>query len=221
MLNGQVQILSDQCMAVRYRLFSSIRQAVRSVLWGAWVSRMFSVIVMMIITLTMACMAAVADDAVSDQIKEYQIKALFLYNFANFVEWPNQAFPTVDAPLKLCLVGYVPFGGFLDTVDGTFIGKRMLAIVRADKSSHADIQSGCHILFVGTDQKTELQRLFSDINHTFVLSVGAEPRFADDWGTVNIFRVRDGAKIEINLKKAMASELTISSDLLAIARVIQ
>jgi len=162
-----------------------------------------------------------AEDIVNDRIKEYQIKALFLYNFANFVEWPNRAFAGLDDPLKLCLVGSAPFGGFLDNVNGTYIGNRMLYVLRSDDGLDDEVQDGCHILFVGLDKKSELETFFSNINHTFVLSVGDEPRFADDWGTVNIFRVRDGAKIEINLKKAMENELTISSDLLAIARVIQ
>ena len=160
-------------------------------------------------------------ESVNDQVKEYQIKSLFLYNFANFVEWPDQAFPDADAPLKLCLIGSAPLGGFLESVNGTPIGNRQLSVVRRDDQSDESISSGCHILFVGFDQANQLESLFTNLNHTFVLSVGSEPGFAEDWGTINIFRVKDGAQIDINLKKAMENELKISSDLLAISRVIQ
>jgi len=156
-----------------------------------------------------------------DKVKEYQIKALFLYNFANFVSWPNRAFEGDSSPLKLCLVGAVPFGGFLDTVNGTLIGDRALSVIRDPDGNSDQVQAGCHILFVGFNKKSELQSFFNNLNHTFVLSVGDEPRFADEWGTVNIYRVRDSQRVEINLKKAMDNGLVISSDLLAISKVIQ
>ena len=35
---------------------------------------------------------------------EYQVKAAFLYNFAKFVEWPPQAFPSPDSPLRFVLL---------------------------------------------------------------------------------------------------------------------
>lgn len=159
-------------------------------------------------------------ESLNGLVEEYQFKALFLYNFANFVEWPNQAFPTDSSPLKLCLVGYVPFGGFLDTVDQTLIGDRTLHVYRTESAEDEVIKSGCHILFEGIDKEKEMQQFFNNLNHTFVLSVGDEPNFANLWGTVNIFRVRDGAKVEINLKRAMENQLTVSSDLLAIAEVL-
>src|SRR5690348_7259964 len=33
--------------------------------------------------------------------KEFQIKAVFLYNFAQFVEWPANAFPSPISPLVI------------------------------------------------------------------------------------------------------------------------
>lgn len=157
----------------------------------------------------------------NDVVNDFQIKGLFLYNFANFVIWPDQAFSGTNGQLKLCLVGDIPQGGFLDTVDGTLIRKRTLSVIRAQDAQDPAINSGCHILFVGFDQEQELKHFFANLNHTFVLSVGDEPQFADNWGTINIHRVKDGAKVEINLKKVLENQLTVSSDLLAIAKVIR
>jgi uncharacterized protein DUF4154 len=39
--------------------------------------------------------------------EEYRLKLVFLYNFAKFVEWPADAFPAPQAPLKLCVVGQI------------------------------------------------------------------------------------------------------------------
>lgn len=153
-----------------------------------------------------------------DKVKEYQVKALFLYNFANFVEWPDDAFTSASSPLRMCLYGAVPFGEFLDVVNGVAIRDRVLQVVRT--TDYAKISSGCHILFVGIEHRQELQRFFRDLNHLFVLSVGNTDNFAAEGGVVNILRTRDQQHFEINLTKAIENGLLISSDLLALARII-
>ena len=45
---------------------------------------------------------------------EYQVKAAFLYNFAKFVEWPQEAFQNQSEPLVVCVLGDNPFGRTLD-----------------------------------------------------------------------------------------------------------
>ena len=159
-------------------------------------------------------------DAVNstDKAKEFHIKALFLYNFANFVEWPENAFIKPQSKLTMCLYGSVPFGGFLDTVDGTRIKDRRLKIVRTSVAE--DIKPGCHILFVGTDQLDLIQSLFQNLNHLYVLSIGNVEGFTDKGGIVNILRTRDNQKFEINLSKAIENGLLIDSDLLNLARII-
>ena len=46
--------------------------------------------------------AARAEPALS---AEYQLKAVFLFNFAQFVEWPASAFPDPNAPLVIGVLG--------------------------------------------------------------------------------------------------------------------
>ena len=161
---------------------------------------------------------SVADGSAPEQAKEFHIKALFLYNFANFVEWPTFAFKNGENQLRMCLYGSVPFGGFLDAVDGTRIRDKRLKIVRT--SSAKEIEPGCHILFVGTDQLDVIEELFKNINHLFVLSIGNVEGFTDKGGIVNILRTQDHQKFEINLSKAIESGLLIDSDLLSLARII-
>ena len=163
-------------------------------------------------------LAAFALDDDLDQVKEYQVKALFLYNFANFVEWPADAFSSPTAPLKMCLYGAVPFGEFLDIVNGATIRDRTLEVLRT--TDYEKIRSGCHILFVGIDHHKELNDFFKNLNHLFVLSVGDVEDFATSGGVVNIYRTSDQQQFEINLSKAIENGLLISSDLLALARII-
>ncbi len=40
---------------------------------------------------------------------EYEVKAVFLFNFAQFVDWPPEAFSAPDTPLVICVLGQDPF----------------------------------------------------------------------------------------------------------------
>ena len=170
------------------------------------------------LALTLAHPAHSATRSDLDLAKEYQVKALFLYNFADFVEWPADAFADQSSALKMCLYGAVPFGEFLDIVNGVMVRDRTLEVIRT--TDYARIQSGCHILFVGIDHHDKLDAFFKDLNHLFVLSIGNVEDFARMGGVVNILRTSDQQQFEINLTKAIENGLLISSDLLSLARII-
>src|ERR1700712_1267339 len=51
--------------------------------------------------------------------REYQLKAVFLYNFAQFTDWPADAFAGDKSPIVIGVLGGDPFGPALDdTVRG-------------------------------------------------------------------------------------------------------
>ncbi len=49
-------------------------------------------------------------------VSEFQLKAVFLFNFAQFVEWPAAALPRAGAPFVIGVLGKDPFGPILDEV---------------------------------------------------------------------------------------------------------
>lgn len=153
------------------------------------------------------------------QEREQQAKALFLYNFANFVEWPDEAFTAPDDPIRLCLFGDIPFVSFLKKVDGTLIGERRLNIQKATRIEQID--EGCHILFVGDEQRVLLPEFWKQIKYLYVLSVGEQSEFTERGGIINILRTTDRVQFAVNISNAIANGLFISSDLLALARVIR
>src|ERR1051325_2122547 len=61
--------------------------------------------------------------------REYQLKAIFLFNFAQFVDWPPEAFPEARTPLVIGVLGEDPFGAYLDeTVRGETVNNRSLLV---------------------------------------------------------------------------------------------
>ncbi|UTA46788.1 YfiR family protein [Simiduia sp. 21SJ11W-1] len=168
--------------------------------------------------LMLATTPKVHAQADEQELAQLQVKALFLYNFANFVEWPADAFAGPESPIRMCLFGDIPFGIFLDGVNGTPIADRTLAVVRTQDK--ADIAEGCQILFVGNDQRARLPDFWKDVQFLFVLSVGEQAGFADKGGIISIFRTKDQYEFDVNISNAMAAGLFLSSDLLSLAREI-
>src|SRR5689334_16419660 len=77
---------------------------------------------------------------------EYQLKAVFLFNFTQFVEWPPQAFADANSPLVIGVLGDDPFGAYLDeTVRGETVNGRPLTVQRYASVEEA---SKCHVLFI-------------------------------------------------------------------------
>ena len=149
---------------------------------------------------------------------DYRMKAMFIYNFSNFVQWPSSAFDNKKSNLKICLYGDVPFAKDMKFFDGVPVRGRNLQFIMT--SNRKDIESGCHILYVGIDQKKNINTFFKNLNHNFVLSVGNVEEFVQNGGILNILRTSDQRKFEINLFKAQQNGLEMSSDLLELARII-
>ncbi|MDX1341996.1 MAG: YfiR family protein [Reinekea sp.] len=145
------------------------------------------------------------------------IIAVFLYNFSNFIEWPSSAFQR-NANLEICLLGKVDFADTMRNFEGTPIRGHPLRIVATQDEQM--VMGGCHILYVGIDRRADLQRFLKNLNHMFVLSVGENDNFIKDGGTINIVRTADQALFSIDLNKAVQNGLTVSSDLLELATVI-
>src|SRR5436190_16345284 len=81
---------------------------------------------------------------------EFQLKAVFLFNFTQFVEWPREAFADPDEPLIIGVLGTDPFGVYLDqTVQGEKINGRSLEVRRY--RSVAEIEA-CHVLYISTSE---------------------------------------------------------------------
>src|SRR5260370_35010353 len=75
--------------------------------------------VAMVILPSLGFEAHAQDSSVSS---EYLIKAGFIYNFANLVQWPANAFAQPDSPIVIGILGEDPFGTVLDRV---LAGKRV------------------------------------------------------------------------------------------------
>ncbi len=169
--------------------------------------------------LLVATLAAVATPRALAQsaVPEDEAKAAFIYNFAKFVEWPDEAFASGDAFI-VGVVGDDPFAGVLDRVlRGKVVRDRPLAVRRIARA--ADV-AGCHVIFVGEGR--QLPDLLQALAARPVLTVGAREEFATQGGMIGFLVEDQRLRFEVNLDAAERANLRISSQLLKLAtRVIR
>jgi len=155
--------------------------------------------------------------AAPSQFQDYQVKAAFIYNFANFVEWPADAFENERSPIILGIMGKNPVNEILSSVKLDSIEGREV-LTRTFKS-HEELEF-CHILFVGKSEKANLKKIFAKIKGMSILTVGDSEKFVKSGGIINFVEIDSQIRFEINVDAAVKSKLRISSKLLNLSRII-
>lgn len=143
--------------------------------------------------------------------KEYQIKAAFLYNFVNFVQWPPQCFADAGSPIVIGVMGTNPFGGELEkAVGGRKISGRRITVSLVQTVAAA---RQTHLLFVGAGADVGLDEL----KGTPVLTVGESASFLRQGGIINFVRQNDKLHFGLNMEAAEQAGLKISAQLQKLA----
>lgn len=173
----------------------------------------------MVIIFLIAGSSPVLDFAQTQEASEYEVKALFLYNFAKFVVWPSNASRQLIDPMTICVLGEDPFGPVLDdAVRGKSIGSHKLVIRRFQAAQSAQ---GCQIAFISASEKKRLRAVLSTLSGGGVLTVGETEGFAAMGGVINL--VLEGGRVhfEVNVDAAEHAGLKISSKLLNLAKIVR
>ena len=150
--------------------------------------------------------------------REYQIKAVFLFNFAQFVEWPATAFAGPSSPIVIGVLGESPFGAYLDeTVLGEKVNNRPVEVQRYSRVE--DIKT-CHILFISRSEAGQLEQILVSLKDRSLLVVGDGDDFAQRGGMIRLATIQNKVRLIINVDAAQVANLTISSKLLRSAEIL-
>ncbi len=149
---------------------------------------------------------------------EYQVKAVFLFNFSHFVEWPPQAFSAPDEPFVIGILGGDPFGARLDeAVRGEQINQHPLVVRRF----HTVGEIGdCRILYIDRSESAQLGPILAAMEHRGTLTVSEVDGSAQRGVMIQFLTDNNRIRLRINVESARAAGLTISSKLLRPAEIV-
>ncbi len=176
-------------------------------------------------TLTKFCLVAALlwaggahGPATAADLPEYRLKAVFLFNFAQFVTWPKRAFPDPQTPLVIGILGDDPFGSDLDeTGRGEQVNNRPLVVRRYRKIEEIGI---CHILFICRSEADRTGQIAGSLKGREILTVGDVDGPATRSAMIRFAMEKSKIRLKINIGAAKAAELTISSKLLRAADIV-
>ena len=155
----------------------------------------------------------------AQESKEYQIKAAFLFNFAEFVKSPPAAFTDASAPFNIGILGDDPFGQALEeTIQGETIENHKLRVVRG--RTFDDVKD-CELIFICKSEEYHLGDILSAIDSKPILTISDITSFAQAGGVIDFYLQAGKVRFEINPDSAARRGLKISSQLLNLGRIVR
>jgi YfiR/HmsC-like len=165
--------------------------------------------------LVLLCMVGSQFARAQSDVDEYQVKAAFLFHFAQFLAWPSDSLNAQDRSITLCIFDDEPRRQELQsTVEGKLIGARTFHVRLI--SLPQEIQ-GCNILFLSRDEARRQSGILKSLRGMPVLTVGETSDFLADGGMIRFHLEEGKTRFDINLAAAESSHLQISSRLLLLA----
>jgi hypothetical protein len=151
--------------------------------------------------------------ALADPVPEYQLKSAFIYNFATFIDWPDE----IGKTLVVCVAVPPESMKYFSALEGKPVGRKTISVRRLAQEDSAE---GCRILFVAESESGSFEDWLSEVGDDQVLTVAE----SDAWlkkGVVMDLLLQDKRVVfDVNLQAARGGGITINSRLLRLARKI-
>jgi len=154
------------------------------------------------------------DAYAADYSKEDAVKAAFIFHFAQFVEWPAGRPETIT----IGVLGEDPFNGALESIDGKTVNGRAIRIKHISSTDGAinDVQ----VLIVGWSDENAVASVLASAANRPILTIADLDMFEIEGAIISLFRKGTRQKFGVDRRAANQAGLTLSSQLLQIATVL-
>ena len=146
------------------------------------------------------------------------LQATFISKVALFVKWPEGAFASADAPIRVGILGEARHDDALTRVltEAKTRGRsyEVQPVISVEEARQY------HILIVNETRSRDLRRIARDLNGASVLSIARSFPFAESGGILGIEMHRGKVAFEVNNRAAQEANLKISSRLLRLATTV-
>ena len=172
----------------------------------------------------------------SKPTREEQIKAAFLYNFINFVEWPKEKMPDSNEPIIIGIVGNKDSAKAFDPIKDKQVRGKNIVIKYFKNLNELKKSEGknnsrqkqtieslkkCHIVMLCTCGSVSIDNsavIIDVLKNSPVLTVSEQAGFLENGGNINFLIEKKKVRFEINLASAERNGLKIRSKLLKLAK---
>jgi len=162
-----------------------------------------------------------------------QLKAAYVLNFARYTSWPDGSFDDATSPIVIGVAGDDALGGFLEelvkgeTARGHPIDVRRIDVSAVGSSADDAALSALagrlrrvHVLFIGRGAQERARWLLDRVEHLDVLTVSDVDDFAERGGMIGLVLRDRRLAFDVNLDRIQGSRVTLSSQVLRLARIV-
>jgi len=150
---------------------------------------------------------------------EHHIKAVFLYKFPTYIEWPLSAFEKDDDPFTIGIMGAEEIAKeLLKISEKKRVNDRPVQVKHIDPEDTFD---NLHILFIGRQESERLQSLLSSLQSKPILTVTESSGALEAGSVINFLLINRNIRFEISTTSADSKGVRISSRLLDIAHRVE
>ncbi|MDD2853715.1 MAG: YfiR family protein [Desulfuromonadaceae bacterium] len=178
------------------------------------------VFLLILFTCLSLCYPPQSSCSARQKASENELKAVYLYNFLQFVQWPSeQGRWSKDNAKIIGVVGDSPFGTALAELQIN-VNQKVTNPIRVIYYGryHEDMNlNACHLLFVSESEKQHIGKIMSAVKGSPVLTVSDVDDFISSGGMIAL--VRENGKIRWMINRGLTDKagLRLSSQLLSIA----
>jgi hypothetical protein len=150
---------------------------------------------------------------------ESQIKAMFVYNFLKFVEWPADSSLAARDPFVVVIMGDGPTADATEHyLETRAIGDRPLSVrrIRWDQSL-----VGARAVFVVDLDGKKLRRVLDAAAAAHVLTIGEGDSFTTSGGVIGLLVEDRKLRFDVDTSAAEHAGLRVSSKILALSRNVR
>lgn len=169
----------------------------------------------MLAILFVAHLLFVSTDADADDYsKEDAVKAAFVFHFAQFVEWPAGRPETIT----IGVLGEDPFNGALEIIHGKMVNGQSIRIKQLSSTDRA--VDNVQVLIVGWSDENVVTSILASAANRPILTIADMDVFKVEGAIISLFRKGTRQKFGVDRQAASRAGLTLSSQLLQIAAVV-
>ena len=112
---------------------------------------------------------------------EYDVKAAFVYNFLNFIEWPSRS--AADArKITVCIAGDLPVAAPFDDLNNQELMGKQLTVNRLARLTNI---RECQVLFIAPSEARRLPAIIDAAKRAGTLTIGDTEGFAQRGVIIN------------------------------------
>ncbi len=144
---------------------------------------------------------------------EYELHAMMVYNFIKHIKWPNET--------EQFVIGVIGDDKVFNTLDSWYGNRiRMGKKLKVVKFSGVLDQSGCNILYLGSDAIRFFEPIRNKIADEPTLLITAKPGLGTKGSSINFRNDSYRLRFELNQKALDRANLKVSGQLSALAILV-